>query len=236
MEKNVFAPLNMKLTFVFDESKPEIKNRVTGYNLIGEKDDYDAYTTGGGGMYSTADDLYLWDMALNSNKLINKDALDEAFSSIILNDGTISSYGYGWMIEYVNNYKSVFHTGGLAGFRTNVHKDLKNNNTIILLSNNGNANALKYISRSIQDILCKTSINEYKFPVSLKLFKISQNQNIEQVINAYREIEKNNNGEYDVSEVQLNALGYMLLMDKREEDALEVFRFNLEANPNIVNP
>lgn len=236
MEKNVFTPLSMNSTFVFDESKPEIKNRVTGYNLIGEKDDYDAYTTGGGGMYSTTDDLYLWDMALNSNKLISKDALDEAFSSIILNDGTISNYGYGWMIEYVNNYKSVFHTGGLAGFRTNIHKDLKNNNTVILLSNNGNANALKYISRAIQDILCKTSINEYKFPVSLILFKISQNQNIEQVINRYKEIAKNNNDEFDISEIQLNAFGYMLLMDNRKEDALEVFKFNLGENPKIINP
>jgi CubicO group peptidase (beta-lactamase class C family) len=235
MENNIFIPLGMKSTFVVDEPNLGIKNRVTGYSLIGEKDDYNAFTTGGGGMYSTTEDLYLWDQALSSNRLISKDASDEAFSSTILNDGTISNYGFGWMIEYVNNYKSVYHTGGLVGFRTIIHKDLMHNNAIILLSNKGNANALKYISRAIQDIICKTSLNEYKFPISLKLFKISQNQEIEQIINTFKKIAETNNGEFDISEIQLNKFGYMLLMDRREEDALEVFKYNLELNPQIGN-
>ena len=236
MEENVFHPLGMNSTFVYDESMPKIKNRVIGYNLIGEVDDYNAFTTGGGGMYSTTRDLLLWDRALNSNKLVSQDVLDEAFTPMILNDGTASNYGHGWMIEYTGQNKSVFHTGGLAGFRTNVFKDLKNRSSITMLSNMGEANALKSISRAIQAILSNSSTNELHLPVSLKLFKLSEGNAIERVIETYHELKKTDKDGFDLSEKQLNSLGYMLLMKKRDQDAMAIFRLNFELNPKVINP
>jgi len=157
MEKNVFIPLGMNSTLVFDQSKSEIKNRTTGFNLVGDIDDYNAFTTGGGGMYSTTGDLYLWDQALYTDKLIPQTSLNEAFTPLVLNDGTVSNYGYGWMIEYNGQNKSVFHTGGLSGFRTNIYRDLANHNTVILFTNYGSSEVLKSLSRSIQLIFTRFS-------------------------------------------------------------------------------
>ena len=50
MKENIFDPLNMQGTMVYDESKPEVPNRTIGYDLFGEKDDYALFTTGAGGM------------------------------------------------------------------------------------------------------------------------------------------------------------------------------------------
>lgn len=236
MEKNILNPLQMNSTIVFDQSNPEIKNRTTGFNLVGDIDDYNAFTTGGGGMYSTTGDLYLWDQALYTDKLIPQASLNEAFTPTVLNDGTVSNYGYGWMIEYNDQDKSVFHTGGLSGFRTNIYRELSKHNTVILFTNYGSAEVLKSISRSIQAILHDSPVATPWLPASLKLFKLSEDKPIEKVIDTYHDLVKNRNDEFDLSEKQLNSLGYMLLKKKREQDAMAIFRLNLELHPALINP
>lgn len=61
MKKNIFDPLDMKNTLVWNETKPEIPNKTIGYNQFGEKDDYNILTMGAGSIYSTIEDLYKWD-------------------------------------------------------------------------------------------------------------------------------------------------------------------------------
>ena len=46
-----------------------------------------------GGLYSTAGDLYKWDQALYTEKLVSKATLDAIFTP------NLSDYGYGWQIE-----------------------------------------------------------------------------------------------------------------------------------------
>jgi hypothetical protein len=54
--------------------------------------DYPLLTAGDGGLFSTLDDLFLWDQALNTECLVPKAALERASS----NDGTPPGYGFGW--------------------------------------------------------------------------------------------------------------------------------------------
>ena len=103
MNEEIFEPLGMKQTLVYDHSKPVISNRAVGYNGAGEKADYDILTTGAGGMYSTVEDLFRWDRALYTEKLISAATLEEAFTPFMLNDGTTSNYGYGWGITKLEN-------------------------------------------------------------------------------------------------------------------------------------
>jgi CubicO group peptidase (beta-lactamase class C family) len=100
LKANVFDPLDMKHTLVYDASRPALHKLAQGY--WEEKDqferwDYPLLTAGDGGLFSTLDDLFLWDQALNTEHLIPKGALEQAFTSGTTNEGTPVGYGFGWI-------------------------------------------------------------------------------------------------------------------------------------------
>ncbi len=112
MEANIFKPLKMSNTLVYNESTPEIDNRAIGYNDEGDPDDYVMFTSGDGGILSTINDLHTWDKALYSEKLVSKSTLEEAFTRATINNGDSIDYGYGWEIADSHGQKVVQHSGG----------------------------------------------------------------------------------------------------------------------------
>ncbi|TMM53185.1 beta-lactamase family protein [Maribacter algarum] len=153
METNIFKPLNMNSTLVYNESTPAITNRAVGYNKAGELDDYEILTTGAGGIFSTLDDLHLWDQALYTEKLIPKSTLEEAFTRTTLNNGKLTNYGFGWVISEKEGRKSVYHAGGLSGYRTFMIRNLYNNSGYIILTNSGDASNIQEIVTSLNKVL-----------------------------------------------------------------------------------
>lgn len=153
MEINIFGPLNMNTSLVHNKSTPTIDNRAVGYNKVDELDDYEILTTGAGGMFSTLDDLHLWDQALYTEKLIPKSTLEEAFTGTTLNNGKLTNYGYGWMVSEKDGLKSVYHAGGLSGYRTFILRNLYNNSAYILLTNHGDASNIQAIVSALNKIL-----------------------------------------------------------------------------------
>jgi CubicO group peptidase (beta-lactamase class C family) len=55
-------------------------------------------------------------------------------------------------------------------------------------------------------------------------------------VTLYRRLEAERAGDYDFREDQLNTLGYALLGEKRVDDAISMFRLNVEAFPSAFNP
>ncbi|MFC7347329.1 serine hydrolase domain-containing protein [Chryseobacterium zhengzhouense] len=139
LDENIFVPLEMTNTQVYDESKPVIRNKALGYNQKKLLDDYSILTTGDGGIYSTTKDLYKFDRALRNGSLINKNNSILMYNPFKLSDSKLSNYGFGWYIDDSKDNKIVSHTGGLNGFRSIFWRDLKNNKTIIVLTNQGDA-------------------------------------------------------------------------------------------------
>ncbi len=153
MKEYIFDPLGMKNTLVFDKSKPAIRNRAVGFNKNGDLDDYEILTAGDGGLYSTTHDLFLWDQSLYHNKLVDSSTLAEAFHETKLNNGSLSNYGFGWVIARDAKNKIVSHNGGMNGYRTMIYRDMKNRNSIIMLTNKGDAANVESITRRILLIL-----------------------------------------------------------------------------------
>ena len=133
--KQIFKPTGMKHSKIIDGTRPKPSDRARGYTRTGKEDDYQAFTTGAGGIYSQIDDLYLWDQALYGTGLVKGETLSMAFSPARLNSGEYSYYGFGWMLE-AQKPRVVQHSGSLAGFRTYFYRDTEKRNTVILLSNN----------------------------------------------------------------------------------------------------
>ncbi len=153
MKENIFDPLDMNNTLVYDESKPLISKRAIGHNEAGEFDDYNILTTGAGGMYSTVEDLAKWNVALLENKIVKAETLNEAYTQFKLNDGSLIEYGYGWRINIDGTEKIVSHGGNLSGFRTYIERDLTNNLSFFYLTNHGNSIPIDEINEGIRNII-----------------------------------------------------------------------------------
>ena len=99
-QERIFKPLGMTHTLYQDDHRQIIKNRATGYEQA-EKgyrlnmSNWDE--TGDGNVYSSVEDLFLWDQAFYNYKL-GKDLMDMLHTVGVLNDGKKLDYAFGLVI------------------------------------------------------------------------------------------------------------------------------------------
>jgi CubicO group peptidase (beta-lactamase class C family) len=142
MELAVFRPLGMKNTYVYSKcERPEPRNAVKGYERNGHwQAPNDAFNgiTGDKNVYSSVEDLFLWDQALYSNKLLPQKLLEEAFLPGSPENRSGKNYGFGWRMRTGEGARLVFHSGWWRGFRTFFLRNLDTHSSVILLSNTVN--------------------------------------------------------------------------------------------------
>lgn len=123
LQENILTPLSLNHTY-FDSSNIIIPNRVNGYSKEGPEyrnADYWSMTIAysAGELISNTDDLFKWHQGLYSYKILKKESLEKAFTPYKLKDGTVTEYGYGWILKNVSGIQSIGHGGAITGFRTN---------------------------------------------------------------------------------------------------------------------
>ncbi len=142
IKKNIFEPLEMHDSFVYNPgSKTTIKNRAYGFRQtrrgkVFAKDSELDGIMGAKGIFSTANDLYKWDMAIYQNKILAVNSWNSAFEPAVLANDSIVKYGLGWRLQSFAGSRVVHHPGWWAGFRTSFKRFIDNLGTIIILSNN----------------------------------------------------------------------------------------------------
>lgn len=150
MHERVFVPAGMETAVIFDETEPEIGNRVIGYEPDGDgfqRNDYDAlnHIVGSGGMYATLKDFYHWDQALYGDSIVSQAQIDAAYTPMLLNDGESTNYGFGWRIEEYKGRRCVRHGGSWVGFRTHIARFPDDRFTVVILSNRADFDAGSYV-------------------------------------------------------------------------------------------
>lgn len=120
LEDNIFKPLGMKNTS-YASDRRLTKNRANGYSKGDDGFENAAYLSmtqpyAAGGIQSTAEDIFLWNKALLSSKLITKESLNRAWTPHLLTDGMKTHYGYGWRFGYIQDSPSIWHGGLINGF------------------------------------------------------------------------------------------------------------------------
>lgn len=147
LQENIFTPLGMKQTG-YEDPLRIIKNRATGYRqLPGDPITNVPYAEiirlyAAGGIYSTTEDLLLWDQALYTTKLLSQKSLDEMFTpgkEMLPGKG----YAYGWWTSQKFGRREIAHGGNLAGFITYIARFPSDRVTVIVLSNNGRGSSGK---------------------------------------------------------------------------------------------
>lgn len=117
IQKNIFDPLQMANSGYLD---------ITGDVAVGYADptaaspakiDAVSELYAAGGLYSTVGDLYLWDQALSSDKLVPEYLRERMFTpymQVPYPDGF--GYGYGWMIGKTASHRVLSHAGHIEGY------------------------------------------------------------------------------------------------------------------------
>ena len=134
MKQAIFDPLGMKNSGIFEGNTKVIKNLALGYSDSEVEMENVPHIDmsiprGAGAMYSTIIDMYLWDQALYTNKLLKKETLQKMFT---VEKG---NYAYGWMHEKYKGHDWIFHSGGIEGFVTNISRFPDDSLTVIILKN-----------------------------------------------------------------------------------------------------
>lgn len=140
LHDNIFKPLGMKNTVAFEKGVSTVKHRALGYRQEGSQfifsdQSLTSAVLGDGGIYSSVEDLFKWDQALYSEKLVKKSALDLAFMPGLLAEGKALDYGFGWRIDQYHNQPRVWHTGSTSGFRNVIQRYPEAQFTVIILTN-----------------------------------------------------------------------------------------------------
>lgn len=148
MKENVFKPAGMEHTAVYSKAVYEkIPVDVVGHDRgqwrYSVAQNFLDGPVGDKGIYSTVGDLYLFDRALRAGRLLKQATMDSAYVPRNPMLHGHFSYGYGWRIFEAPGKQVIYHTGWWHGFRHIFLRDIKDDITIVLLSNLSNGSLLK---------------------------------------------------------------------------------------------
>ena len=238
LKQNIFDPLGMKNTG-YDHHDTILPKRATGYSKTP-----DGYTNAlyldmsipyaAGSLYSTVEDLYLWDQALYTDKLLS------AQSKALMYTPFLDNYAYGWAITKASFKQNnadvpiITHGGGINGFTTTIVRFPKEKNLIVMLDNTG-TEYLDRLSDSIAKIIYNQPYEQPKVSIVSVLENTINEKGIEAGIAQYRDLKAKQAATYDFAEGELNRLGYQLLRSGKPKEAIEIFKLNVEAYPQGFN-
>jgi len=142
MATEVFKPLKMNNSTVYSKES-NIKHRAYGYTLkndtvIFSDQSMTSSVQGDGGIYTSINDYFKWNQALENNKLISSQLKAKAHSIQSKNLKSDWDYGYGWRIKFDGQTKIVSHSGHTKGFTNYVVKIPSQKLSIVLFSNRNN--------------------------------------------------------------------------------------------------
>ena len=244
LKLQIFDPLEMNNTTLYDYQEAEdinMPNRVFGYRkALNQKDiisvDYQLINDvrGSGGIYSTLNDLFKWNMALINYEVLPKEYMDEAWSWGTLNNGEKYRYGFGWNFPKDKTVpKAVFHAGKWAGFGAYLYNEVDTKSGYILLTNDSWESFIP-ITDAIDSIRVGAPYVLQKRSMGRAMLKQFFSEDLDAAIDFYR-LNKSNSNLYKTDVYEIQNLSYELLNNNYLNDAIKVFKLNIEEYPKLAN-
>lgn len=172
--ERICQPLKMINTGV-EDGRNVLKYFASGYSICKEITQAEyvdmSIHLGAGAMYSTVEDLYLWDRALYSNSLVSENSRKMLFDQYTPPCGS-----YGWIVsEQTINHrtrKRIGHIGSMNGFWADLNRYVEDDMVIIVLSN-VNLTPVEVISQHLAEIALGEDVN---VPHDVHSIQIDQNE------------------------------------------------------------
>ena len=141
VRRELFVPAGMTKTAFSDEPERWSADRRTPSYSTADADPplYPTgrlpYTTGAGTVVSTAGDLWKWEQALRSGKVLDAAATKKLFAPGPVS-GPTTKYAGGWQVaQSQRNTTVIMHAGDLGGFNADMRRFVDEHATLVILSN-----------------------------------------------------------------------------------------------------
>jgi len=241
LHKYILDPLELKDTG-YDSYSKIIPNRATGYTrtAVGFKtapylDMSVPYAAGS--MYSTVEDLYKWDLSLKTENLLAAKYVMELFKPRI--DARGQKYGYGWMINRTispddkDSITIIAHGGGVNGF-SSYNMRVIEPGYVVTIADNATGSSQVEISNLILNLLYG---KDYKNPAKRLIpliYNAINEDGVDDAIRLFNEL-KNDKDNFSYTENDINQLGYLLIEEKKLEEAVKILELNTILFPKSSN-
>ena len=241
LKENIFVPIQMLQSGIMDNKRP-VKNKASGYYRLGsqyinEPYIYNLNAYGGSGIHSTVKDLYLWDRALYTQRLLSKESM-LLYTSTHHKVEHSYAYGFGWEFTHLglaknDTIETMEHSGAVRGFRANIFRIPAEKKCVILLSNSANQSAYDLFENIMQVFRGR----EWTAPKKLlgdTLFTLMLSASVEQAIQLYKTLKAEHSTMYDYSSYALELLGERLLMLSLYAEAAAIFQLAVNEYPKYT--
>jgi CubicO group peptidase (beta-lactamase class C family) len=159
VRENIFLPAGMD-TIRVDSVAEIIPNRAQGYRrtekgeLLNSPLADNSYKVPGGGFVSTVEDLARFAVAVQSNKLLRRETLEQMFTRQKTNDGKETGYGLGWGVNTRSGQRIIGHSGAQQRVSTFLHMQPDQGLAVVLMADIEDVR-LGDLALQIGDILLK---------------------------------------------------------------------------------
>ncbi|MCU0321091.1 MAG: beta-lactamase family protein [Chitinophagaceae bacterium] len=158
IQSAIFKPLKMNHSFVFNIA--DTLKYTPSFNFNNQPfymDKFDA-VYGDKNVYSTVQDMFLWDKALYDTNFIRATTLQKAFTPYSNEKPGKKNYGLGFRLYIDNKDTTVYHNGWWHGNNSVFARLIKDTATIITLGNK--YNRAIYSSRRLATIFSNSSVDK----------------------------------------------------------------------------
>jgi CubicO group peptidase (beta-lactamase class C family) len=147
LEENIFTPLNMRNTGYEDSSSEVAAGYTDRYDKSPARYILLPISDGEGQLYSTSEDLLLWDQALYTDQLVRQDKLEPMFERFVrrTDEVPIFGYGYGWLVTKLLGRPLVGGAGYSPACATFYLRYPTDGLTLIVLMNQGDIDQLSVL-------------------------------------------------------------------------------------------
>jgi CubicO group peptidase (beta-lactamase class C family) len=179
VRERIFQPLDMTQSG-FDFTHLTSADKTKGYFALAQKpeaapivDSTIAYSAGA--VYSTVEDLYKWERAIYTDKILESASWKAVFTP------HKNNYGYGWAIDTLYGKQFTAHSGGIHGYSSYILR-FPQDELVVIVLDNASSNALSKISTSLAAIVFD---KPYDMPAGRKEIKLD-NAVLKQYIGEYQ--------------------------------------------------
>ncbi|MBK8055635.1 MAG: serine hydrolase [Saprospiraceae bacterium] len=246
LQENVFDVLGMKNSGV-EYPGQVIGNLANGHYfymgeyIVAQSVNPKVYAFSTGAIYSTVEDLFLWDKSFYTDKLLS------AENKKLMCTKYLPNYGYGVAVNNMKNYLGtnrditfISHDGGLTGYSSYMARIPEDSIFIILLDNTRagmRGGELVAIANDILSVLYDVKAELPKPLASIDLMKVIKLKSVDEGLQYFENTIKATRTAYNFMglESSLNAIGYHYLSNGDMISAIKILKLNTEEFPQSSN-
>lgn len=240
LRRRLFEPLGMRRSS-FSLQATLIPRRAWGYiptldsfAPISTPDPSVLYSTGG--VVATAEDLLLWETAMNGDTYLPKEIREASVSPQIA--AKPFSYGFGWFLDEYRlkqagrSLRVASHGGEVDGFQSIVFRLLDDQRTIVILNNTGPTRLLE-MAREITNVLYGEPSSSPVKPLAGELEAALARGGVDAAYQLYQSKKGPIDPRADVRPQDLSVRGFYLMRLGRTTEATLVFQLLERLFPPI---